>query len=179
MLGANKVENYLENFAEEIFEVYKDLKIPNKFTLVEVDKILKEQYSAIEEDINLADIEDGVRNNAVKYYKITDIQVLEGIFTSIEKLDLYNIRRINKNEPHNFIYDIERMWNDIEEGRRLNIILESEDNKLISGFTLQGMSEKLFNLLSVFVGIESSFCHLGNEMFHEYMKRLILAEYIR
>ncbi len=174
MLGENNVENYLENFTEKVFEAYKDLKIPNKFTLVEVDKLLKEQYSAIEENINLADI-DGVRDNVVKYYKITDIQVLEGIFTSIEKLDLYTIGHINKNEPANFKYEIQTMWNDVEERRRLNIILESEDNKYISGFTLQGMSEKNLNLLNVFIGIDSSFCYLGNEMFHEYLKRLILA----
>lgn len=171
--------NYLENFAEKTFEKYKELKIPNKFTLVEVDNILKEKYSVIEEDLSFADIEEDNRANVKKYYVISDIDVLKSLFTNVEKIDLYNIGQINKNNPTKFENDIEKVWNDVQEGRRLNIIVESQDNKHISGFTLQGMSEKLFNVLTIFVGIDSTECHLGNEQFHEYLKRLILAEYIQ
>ena len=32
----------------------------------------------------------------------------------------------------------EKMWLDVQVGRRINIILTSEDNQYISGFTLQG-----------------------------------------
>jgi hypothetical protein len=71
------------------------------------------------------------------------------------------------------------MWFDVQTGRRINVILTSEDNQYINGFTLQGETEKLFNELCIFEGIDKSECQLGNEEFHEYLKRLIKAEYIK
>ncbi len=71
------------------------------------------------------------------------------------------------------------MWLDVQVGRRINIILTSEDNQYISGFTLQGGSEKLFNELCIFEEIDKRKCQLGNEEFHEYLKRLVKADYIK
>ena len=71
------------------------------------------------------------------------------------------------------------MWKDVQEGGRINIILESEDNQYISDFTLQGMSEKIWNELIIFQGITVSDCTLGNEKFHDYLKALLKAEYIK
>lgn len=43
-----------------------------------------------------------------------------------------------------------------------------------SGFTMQGAGDKLYEL-RIFKGIEESKCQLGNEEFHDYIKKLVKA----
>ena len=167
---------YLKNFIEEIYQKYKDQNIPYKFSMEKIHKILKDKYSAIEEDIKFADIGEDVENPC-KYYVITESNVLKNLYTDEEKIDLYTMGLFLKNEI--IENQTEKMWLDIQVGRRINIILTSEDDQYISGFTLQGVSEKLFNELCIFEGIDKSKCHIGNEEFHQYLKRLVKADYIK
>ncbi|PLS17389.1 hypothetical protein CVD28_12570 [Bacillus sp. M6-12] len=173
------MENQIELFMKKIFEKYCELKIPNRYTLDEADSTLKEKYLAYEEDINRADAETENLAAVRKYYVIENPLVLQRIFTDTEKIDLYNMIQLLKEELYDFQNELEKMWNGIQTGQRINIILESENLKHISGFTLQGISEKLFNELCIFEGIDSMKCHLGNEEFHEYLKRLVRAGFIK
>lgn len=170
------LDNYLKNFMEVIFQKYRELNISNKFKLEKIDKILKDKYLAIEEDIKFADIGEDVENPC-KYYVIIESDVLKNLFTDEEKIDLYTMALFSENES--IENQTEKMWLDVQVGRRINIILTSEDNQYISGFTLQGGSEKLFNELCIFEGIDKRKCQLGNEEFHEYLKRLVKADYIK
>ncbi len=79
------LDNYLKNFMEVIFQKYRELNISNKFKLEEIDKILKDKYLAIEEDIKFADIGEDVENPC-KYYVITESDVLKNLFTDEKKL---------------------------------------------------------------------------------------------
>lgn len=61
------------------------------------------------------------------FAEILIVRFLSLYFIAFPSLYLFlNLKKIN--------YEIQTMWNDVEEGRRLNIILESKDNKYISGF---------------------------------------------
>jgi hypothetical protein len=175
-VGGMTLDKYLKNFIEVIYQKYIGQNLPCKFKLEDIHKIMKDKYSAVEEDIMFADIGEDVENPC-RYYVITETNVLKNLFTDEEKIDLYTMGSLLKNEP--IENKKEKMWLDVQVGRRINIILTSEDNEYISGFTLQGMSEKLFNELCIFEGIDNSKCQLGNEEFHEYLKRLVKADYIK
>ena len=169
------METFIEQLMEKIYQKYQALDIPNRFTLEEIDLILKEKYSAVEKDVALADIGDDVEN-PIKYYVITDIHVLKNLYTTEEIIDLYTMACFSEGSLIEDEFD--QIWEDVGAGKRIHIILTSVDNQYIDGFTIQGESDRLLNELCVFEGIDESDCHLGNEEFHEYLKRLIKAGYI-
>lgn len=179
MNDENSMNDYFMEYIQSIVKSYKKLDMPHKYELSEVIRILREKYLAIEEDISLADLEPDAKVHATKYFVISNPNVLRSLFTNEEKIELYSMVKLLESAPVNFEYEIEKMWNNIQQGRRINVILESEDKKYLNGFTLQGMSERLFNEMMVFKGIDSSECILGEEKFHEYLKALIKAEFIR
>lgn len=177
------MKRYLDSFMQKLFEKYKEVGIPLQYTLEEIDQILKVKYLAVEMDKKeFADLKQDPHanyENIRKCYAIQDKEVLERLFTDMEKIDIYSMIQFLKSSNDDIQNETEKMWNDVQEGRRINIILESDDNKYISGYTLQGASEKIWNELIIFEGVTSSDCQLGNEKFHDYLKALLKAEYIR
>ncbi|MCA1054362.1 hypothetical protein LCM10_05135 [Rossellomorea aquimaris] len=166
---------YLDEFIESLLKKYGEGAIPHSFAVREVAAILKKKYAAEEIDVDLADIDEESRLNAIGYYAITDEAVLATVFSDVEKVDLYEMTLQEDQSSEN---EVERMWCDIQEGRRVNIILESIDSVTFSGFTLQGMSERLFHELNVLTGIHPAECKLGNEAFHAYLKSLVVSRYL-
>ncbi|MFA9560287.1 hypothetical protein ACERII_23500 [Evansella sp. AB-rgal1] len=156
------MERYIQDFMQKLYNNYIKTSVPNNYTLSEIDRIMKDKYRAFEEDSEKADVEWYVEDTYVvrKYYVIHDPKVLEELFTTEEKIDLYTSIQNGKQENVVLENDSERMWNHIEEGRRINVIIESIDNKKISNYTIQGTSEKLWNDIVLFEGIDDDKCYL-------------------
>ncbi|HWO95917.1 MAG TPA: hypothetical protein VNM45_06220 [Bacillus sp. (in: firmicutes)] len=145
------MKTYLDSFTQKAVEKYKELGIPLRYTLEEIDKILKTKYLAVEVDKKeFADLKEDPYahyENIRKCYVIQDKKILERLFTDTEKIDLYNMIQFLKTSSNDIQNENEKMWKDVQEGGRINIILESEDNKYISDFTLQGMNGKIMTEL--------------------------------
>jgi len=169
---------YLEGFVKEVVRRYEGVAIPHRFNLDEIGTVLKEKYLAVEEPVSFADLDGESMSRAKRYYVITDPNVLQELYTPAEKMDLYSMMLLMQDEPEEFEFIVQQMWHDIQLGKRINIILESEDNIYMSNFHLQGMSDKLLNEMYILNGIDEKDCHLDNEAFRDYLKILIAAGFI-
>jgi hypothetical protein len=66
----------------------------------------------------------------------------------------------------------------VQEGKRINIILERDIGINISGFTVQVVSEKIYNELFVMQGMDPEDCKLANKKFQSYLKSLLRKGYL-
>jgi hypothetical protein len=173
------------SFMQQLFQRYQQAEIPHFFTIDIVVNILKENYFAVE--LNKKYFEDLKSDSFVNFeniigaYTITDIKTLENLYSAEEKIGIFEFVEYKKmlvaysDDSDN---ELAQMWSEIQEGRRINIILESNNGINISGFTVQGGSEKICDELIVMQGLEAEDCKLGNEKFHNYLKSLIRAGYL-
>jgi hypothetical protein len=118
--------------------------------------------------------------NIVKCYAIGDKEILSGLFNEEEKENINKMIEENKKYP---VYPDEndekaKMWNEIQEGKKLNVILESDNGRTISNFTLQGQCERMYNEVLVLQGIDPKDCILGNPKFEKYLISFLKSEYI-
>jgi hypothetical protein len=170
---------------KKLFYKYKELNIPNKFTIQEVDSILKNKYNAVEIDKQqYTELKNDPYINyekIVKSYKLEDNNVLNNLFNDEEKNNFIEIEKENSKYPIHPEEDYNKAieQRNLQEGKLLLIFLESEDGKYISTFTLQGQCEKLSIELIVFKGIDPDKCDLQNESFVHYLEALLKAGYIR
>ncbi|BFT72469.1 hypothetical protein [Paenibacillus sp. P36] len=179
------MEAILYSYMQGLLEKYEELKIPNKFSLQEVDNLLKKKYMAIELDkMEFEDLKGDVHvqyNKITKCYAIQNEEVLNSLYSAKEKVDHFiMIEFLRKQNFNNDDSDSKRqeMSLEVNQGKRINVILESE-NQYISGFTLQGRSNKLLNELVVFKGIDSDKCNLENQEFLYYIQALLESGYIK
>ncbi|WP_084509505.1 hypothetical protein [Paenibacillus assamensis] len=146
---------------DKLYRAYIALKVPNPFTLDDIDKRLKQRYKAKEVDVNcFADLaKDPCANfkDAVKAYKFRDKTVIEEIFKFNDETGTFLGRNYLKN----------------------NLIIESKDGIYMSAATCQGGSGLLMCELRVFGGIEKEQQVVGNQDFEYYLKCLYLAGYIQ
>lgn len=178
------METILNSYMQELMEKYKELRIPHQFSLQEVDRILNEKYRAVE--LVKEDFEDLKGDVHVHYdkiskcYTIHDAEILNSLYSAKEKVSHYIMIEFLKKQTFNK-EDMDSkqlaMSMEMNQGKRINVILESE-NQYISGFTLQGRSNKLLDELVVFKGIDAEKCHLDNEDFLYYLQALIGAGYL-
>jgi hypothetical protein len=170
---------------QKLFDKYKEHKIPNKFTLQEVDSIFKKKYNAVEIDKQqYTDLNKDLYINykkIVKLYKIEDKDVLSNLFSDEEKNNFIEMIKENSNYPIHPEEDYNKALEqrNLQEGKLLLIFLESENGKYISDFTLLGQCEKLYNELVVFKGIVPDECDIKNENFVHYLEALLKAGYIK
>ncbi|MBP1084227.1 MULTISPECIES: hypothetical protein [Bacillus] len=117
-----------------LHEKFIQTGFPNRITLEQIYDIFRTKYKA--EEVNISCFEDlkkdsfVIFDNIVKCYKIDDPDILAAIFSAedlAEHEDFY--KNISKENPE--------LSDPLAEGKRLNIILESEDGKYMSSFTLQ------------------------------------------
>lgn len=183
--GCIKLESPFHSFMKRLYQKYQQAEIPHFFTVDTVEKIFKEKYLAVELDKKY--YEDLKSDQFVKFeniigaYTITDIKTLENLYISEEKIEIFELIEYNKTlilHPDDVGNELAKMWTDVQEGRRINIILESANGINISGFTVQGVSEKICSELFVMQGIDPGECKLGNENFHRYLKSLLRAGYL-
>ena len=125
-----------------------------------ISKHLIENYNAVEITINefinksRCVLED-IPENTVKVFKITDKSIIEGLLSKSEKEEiLMTIDHLSKNnldEDSGYDICIDYM-NQISTGNLIIVTLESDDNINLSGFTMQGSGERLYNYLVSIIG---------------------------
>ncbi|WP_445487632.1 hypothetical protein [Niallia sp. 03133] len=179
------MESSVHFYLKQLFQKYKNAKIPNHFTMESIIHHLKEKYQAKEvdtkyyEDLKADPFVDF--ESIIGMYSITNLNILENLYSEEEKIDIFELIGMNKTietHPDETENDIVAMWVDVQEGRRINIILESENGCNLSGFTIQGHCQRIFDELSVLQGLEKEECVLGNEKFHIYLKSLVRTGYL-
>jgi hypothetical protein len=172
------MQSHIHVFMEELVQRYEQANIPNHFSIEQVDTILRGKYLATPTDIEMfADLKHDPYvdfENIVGAYAITNQEVLSQLLSANEKISLYEfIRSLEKKEE-----DLDNDSMDGHTGRRIDIILESKDGTRLTGFTVQGLCDKLVAELAVMKGIDVEECILGNEQFYHYLRNLLKAQYI-
>ncbi|MFD2114171.1 hypothetical protein ACFSTH_00190 [Paenibacillus yanchengensis] len=161
--------------------LFKEKKIPKSYTLGEVDNFLKSKYKAISVDKGQFDdlqLDPAVNfNKIVACYKINDPEILQSIFTESE-LQMHQDSN-QKNVSSNFELNSNfKMWVDVQGGRLINVVIESDNGTTMSAFTMQGLSEKLLYELVIMKGIDPEICHIGNETYETYLTFLHRVGYL-
>ncbi|WP_439022482.1 hypothetical protein [Bacillus thuringiensis] len=166
----------------KLYEKYKMRSIPNEFSIIEFDRILKEEYKATEIDkgkigsmmhypyTNFAEI--------IKCYKIDQQDILSNLFSNEEKSNFAEMIQFNQSEQ-NTQYDEQDFFNQqIQEGKLIIIFIASMDGTYMNYFNLLGHSEKLYHKLTVFMGVEKEECNLDNPLFQKYLQALDATGYL-
>ena len=135
----------MEKFNCSIEDISKELI--NEFSAIEitVEELVK-QSECIYEDID---------KNTTKIYIINDENTIESLLSESEKEEiLITIEHFRKNglDKDNVDEICMEFMNKISTGKLIVITLESEDNVNLSGFTMQGSGEKLYNYLLALTG---------------------------
>ncbi|BCG60067.1 hypothetical protein [Paenibacillus sp. URB8-2] len=165
---------------KDLDELFKKSGFPCQYTLAEAHQLLKQHYKVLELDkdsFKSLSLDPSVSyNDMVCFYEITDTEVLSSIYNDNEKQMHREFSLMHSSNP--VIYDNEEelvsqlLWRDIQEGKKLRIVLESVDKKHISGFTLQGVCENLLQDLIILKGIPEKDCKLGNPQYEYYLESL-------
>ncbi|MGL4913173.1 MAG: hypothetical protein ACRC3Y_12170 [Romboutsia sp.] len=125
----------------------------NICSIENISKYLINEYNAVEVSINEFSIIDEASENTVKIYKIEDENTIQSLLSKNEKEEiLITIEHLKKNHlmEDNSLYS--KYMNKISTGKLIVITLESDDNINLSGFTMQGSGEKLYNELISLMG---------------------------
>lgn len=163
--------NELKEKICKLYDIYINQlkKTMHRHTIVEIDHILKNKYLAREIiDHNYLGLgKDPMVNieDIVKMYRIDNTQILDSLYTIEEKKENEEIRDFDN--PNNFI-------------EHCNIILESNDGRYVSAYTMQGMSKKLTALMFVINAyVKEENCNTSNDWFRNYLLALEWAGYIK
>lgn len=166
----------------KLYEKYKMRSIPNKFSIDEIDKILKSEYRVAE--IEKSKIGSMIHDpytkfdEIVKCYKIDQQDILMSLFSNEEKSNFAEMIQLNQSEQ-NTDYDEQDLFNkEIQEGKLIVIFLASTDGTFINYFNLLGHSEKVYNKLIVLMGLEKKECIMENPLFQEYLQALAATGYL-
>ncbi|EGL15233.1 hypothetical protein HMPREF9413_5888 [Paenibacillus sp. HGF7] len=163
---------------EELDKLLKKSKLPFRYSLKDAEKILRDKYNTIEIDKEIVDDlkKDPLVNydNIMKCYRVNDSKILSALFNDNERSMHAEIRQCNANEPisNSEITESELLWRDIQEGKFLQLVLESTDREYISSFTIQGLSEKMLDELIILKGIPPEEGYIGNPAYEFYLNVL-------
>ncbi|KAA0766602.1 hypothetical protein [Bacillus sp. SH5-2] len=166
----------------KLYEKYKMRSIPNEFSIIEIDRILKEEYKATEIDKDKIGsmMHDPYTNFAeiIKCYKIDQQDILSNLFSNEEKSNFAETIQFNQSEQ-NTQYDEQDFFNQqIQEGKLIIIFIASMDGTYMNYFNLLGHSEKLYYKLTVLMGVEKEECNLDNPLFQKYLQALDATGYL-
>ncbi|HDR6255658.1 hypothetical protein [Bacillus cereus] len=166
----------------KLYEKYTMRNIPNKFSINEIDSILKDEYKVTEIDKSTIGsmIHDPDTNfdEIVKCYKIDKHDILSQLFSVEEKGNFAEVTRLYQSDESTH-YDEQDLYNQqIQTGKLVVIFLASTDGTFVNYFNLLGHSEKMYQKLTVLMGLEKEDCNLDNPLFQEYLQALSATGYL-
>ncbi|NOJ69840.1 hypothetical protein [Paenibacillus alvei] len=164
----------------ELDHKFKESNLPTSYSISAVQEILMTNYKAVEmEDKTFFDSlkKDHCVNfdQIVKFFVINDVDFLSTLYTEYEKETHIEMSHVNSTYVHpegSSRTKSEEIWKEIQEGKRIHIVLESADQKTISAFTMQGLCEKILWELIILKGIRPEDCALGNDYYEHYLNVL-------
>ncbi|WP_212935772.1 hypothetical protein [Bacillus hominis] len=166
----------------KLYEKYKMRNIPNKFSINEIDGVLKDEYKVTEIEKGKIGymMHDSYTNfdEIIKCYKIDQQDILLSLFSDEENSNFAEMVKLYQSEKH-MHYDEQDFFNQqIQEGKLIVIFLASKDGTFINYFNLLGHSEKVYHKLTVFMGLEKEECSIDNPLFQEYLQALDATGYL-
>ncbi|GBF76676.1 hypothetical protein PA598K_05160 [Paenibacillus sp. 598K] len=141
----------------KLYQKYLENKIPNPFTLQDIQHYLVLKYKA--QQVNVGQFSSLQNDPYAKF----ETAVTAYIFRDEEAVS--QLMMLNHADVHLI-------------SREINLILNSEDNVFMSGATPQGMSFLLELELDVFSGFDQEEAYLGNKRFEEFLVVLYLTGHI-
>ncbi|MCY9591589.1 hypothetical protein PC41400_03620 [Paenibacillus chitinolyticus] len=169
---------------EELDKLFKKSKLPFRYSVKDAEKILTDRYNTIEIDKEIVNDlkKDPLVNyeNIIKCYRVNDSKIHSALFNDNERSMHAETRQRNANEPisNSEITESMLLWRNIQEGKFLQLVLESADREYISSFTLQGLSEKMLDELIILMGIPPEEGYIGNPAYESYLNVLHKNELI-
>ncbi|USB33504.1 hypothetical protein [Paenibacillus sp. YPG26] len=159
----------------ELDMLFKKSTLPFRYSVEEADRRLRDKYNVIEIDKEV--VADLMKDPLVNYdhitkcYRVNDSNVLSTLFNDSDRSMHAELRQLNadKSISKSGITESELFWRDIQEGRLLQLVLESADGEHVSSFTLQGISEKLLHELIILKGIPPEKGYIGNKSYEAYL----------
>lgn len=167
---------------EELNKKYTRLSIPNQYKIKEAETILMKDYSAVSYPIKevafLLSPEEEKRLDTC--YKIDDPEVLFNLFSEQEKRDLKELKEMNKQNPLNLeiANKSEVEYTRIQEGNYVMVFFGTDHQGKIQEVKLLGHSQRMFDLMTVFIGVDHNQCTLENRDFQEYLLALSNLGYL-
>lgn len=150
---------------KEIHQRFIESGLPYKYTIDDISNLLIKKYQAKKrdkEDFQDLNSDIFVNHQKIVYcYTIDEEEVLNNILSQEEKEERDYIKK-----------------QILKEESAVNIIIESNDKKFISNFTIQGSSNQILNELIIFKGINEEDCVLGNEEYEYFLRALVNVGYI-
>ncbi|MFE6799247.1 hypothetical protein [Paenibacillus chitinolyticus] len=169
---------------EELDKLFKQSKLPFRYSVKDAEKILRDKYNTTEIDKEIVNDlkKDPLVNyeNIIKCYRVNDSKILSALFNDNERSMHAETRQLNANQPisDSEITESQLLWRDIQEGKFLRLVLESADREYITSFTLQGLSEKMLDELIILKGIPPEKGYIGNPSYEFYLNVLHKNELI-
>ncbi|MBW3111561.1 hypothetical protein KYJ26_06950 [Bacillus sp. MCCB 382] len=167
---------------EKLYKKYKRLSIPNQYTIKEVETILRKEYSAVSFPIKEVAFLLSPENVKVldTCFKMQEPEVLFNLFTEQEIRDLTELKEINKQNPLNLeiATKSEVEYTRIQEGHYVMVFFGTDHEGKIQDVKILGHSQKMFDLMTVFIGVEHDHCTLENRDFHDYLYALSNLGYL-
>lgn len=162
---------------------YKQSGMPHRFLLSDVDTTLKRKFLAqeIDEEYFMKNDPYAKYDHVFKFYEIQDPQMLKSIFNEEEVCMHKELKESNARDPHPVEKewaDAATMWEDVQEGRLLRIVIESENGVNISSFTMQGICETVLNEILALRGIDPKDAVLENPNYIDYLNILQKSGYL-
>ena len=167
---------------EELYTKYARLCIPNQYNIKEAKAILTKEYSAV--SYPLKEVAFLLSPEEVKVldtcFKMEDPRVLFKLFTEQEKKDIEELKEMNKQYPLKLeiATKSEVEYTKIQEGHYVMVFFGTDHEGKIQDVKLLGHSQKMFDLLTVFMGVDHKQCTLENRDFQEYLIALSNLGYI-
>ncbi|MEH6933705.1 hypothetical protein [Bacillus sp. JJ783] len=166
----------------KLYEKYKMRNIPNKFSIDEIDTILKSEYGVTEIEknkIGSIHLDSNIKfREIVKCYKIEEKAVLMSLFSDEEKNNFAEMMQLNQSEQNTDFDERDFFNKEIQEGKLIVIFLASTDGTYVNYFNLLGHSEIVYNKLTVLMGLEKEECNIENPLFQEYLQALAATGYL-
>lgn len=167
----------------ELHNKFQQSNLPFRYSVDEVDRLLKQKYYATEIAKEIFEKNDPFDNldNAIKCYIINNEKILDELYNDEEKTFHKEFIEKHNNDPIDSKKTTDGiiMWRNINEGKLINIIIFSEDQKEISSITIQGKSDKLAIEMAVYGGIDPENCYPGNRKYEWYLNCLLKAGFLQ
>lgn len=162
-----------------LYQRFINSDLPMNYTLEEITEVLKENFKAKEiSKKEFLKLDPSVpKRNLQHIFVIDDPNILKQIFNEQEKFDHHEEKLENEREPEDLSqypkkeHASIKMWQDIGEGKRLNVLLYKKRGK--NGeveYTLQGECRRLLLELDVLTGVNK--IDIKDDDFRDYLDKL-------
>ncbi|MBD8500917.1 hypothetical protein [Paenibacillus arenosi] len=161
---------------QQLLGKFLEKQFPLEYKLHVVDDFLRSRYDATEiPKSSMEELQTDPQVNFTQIYRCYDINnrdILNRLYSDFEKSMQEEYR-----QSHSITY-ANSEWEKIQSGQLIRVILESNNNDTLTNFTVQGMCMTIVHDLTILKGIPSSYVHVDNLYFTQYLQILKARGYL-